>query len=76
MVLSWILCKDRLPEDIPEKESFGVDYEVKYIDTNGQINQMETEWLWTREWNCIYPVVAWRPIKKIIPFSKKKKEET
>lgn len=70
---SWILCKDRLPDDIPDDESFGVDYEVKYIDTDGKIKKMETEWLWSREWNSKCPVIAWRPINKIIPFPIKNK---
>lgn len=71
----WILCKDRLPEDIPENESFGVEYEVKFVDRSGNIHITETEWLWEKEWNSCCPVIAWRPIIKVIPFPVKSEEK-
>lgn len=64
----WILCRDKLPEDIPEDEPFGVEYEVKYIDKDNKIKTTITEWLWEKEWNCVCPVIAWRPYNKIIKF--------
>ena len=49
------------PPDIPEDENFGVDYQVKCFNPeSGAVETFETEWLWEKEWNCIYPIIAWR----------------
>lgn len=64
----WNRFPDVVPPEIPESEDFGVDYEVKYRLPNGQIETTTTEWLWEKEWNCIYPVVAWREENKIVEF--------
>ena len=65
----WNRFPDVVPPEISESEDFGVDYEVKYRLPNGQIETTITEWLWEKEWNCIYPVVAWREENKIVEFS-------
>lgn len=64
----WNRFPDVVPPNIPESEDFGVDYEVKYRLPNGQIETTITEWLWEKEWNCIYPVIAWREENKIVEF--------
>lgn len=64
----WFKCEDRLPPDIPEDESFGVEYEIKYKLPNGKIEKTVTEWLYDKTWNCCYPVIAWRDYNKIIAF--------
>ena len=64
----WNRFPDVVPPEISESEDFGVDYEVKYRLPNGQIETTITEWLWEKEWNCIYPVVAWREESKIVEF--------
>ena len=57
--------------NIPEAEDFGVEYEVKYRLPNGKIETIETEWLWDKTWNIIYPVIAWRNYNQIIEFRKR-----
>lgn len=64
----WNRFPDVMPPNIPGTEDFGVDYEVQYRLPNGQIETTVTEWLWEKEWNCIYPVVAWREENKIVEF--------
>ena len=53
----WHLYPNETPPDIPEDEDFGVEYEVRYRLPNGKVKTMITEWLWERQWNCIYPVI-------------------
>ena len=45
-------------------------YEVRYRLPNGKVEAMITEWLWERQWNCIYPVIQWRNYNPIIKFPK------
>lgn len=65
----WNKFPDIMPPEIPETEDFGVNYEVKYKSPNGKIETTVTEWLWEKEWNCVYPVIAWREYSPIIPFN-------
>ena len=67
----WNKFPETSPPDIPETENFGVEYEVKYRLPNGKIEIIETEWLWDKTWNIIYPVIAWRNYNQIIEFRKK-----
>ena len=67
----WNKYPNITPPDIPETEDFGVEYEVKYKLPNGCVKSTITEWLWENQCNCIYPVIAWRECKTIIPFSPK-----
>lgn len=67
----WNKYPNITPPDIPETEDFGVEYEVKYKLPNGCVKSTITEWLWEKQWNCRYPVIAWRECKTIIPFSSK-----
>ena len=67
----WNNFPETSPPDIPETEDFGVEYEVKYRLPNGKIEIIETEWLWDKTWNIIYPVIAWRNYNQIIEFRKK-----
>ena len=69
---TWNIYPDIKPADIPETEDFGIEYEVKYKTPNGEIKTMITEWLWKREWNCIYPVIAWKQHNSIISFAEYK----
>ena len=64
----WHLYPNEIPPDIPEYEDFGVEYEVRYRLPNGKIKTTITEWLWERQWNCIYPVIQWRSYNPIIKF--------
>lgn len=66
--MEWIKCTEQLPEDIPENESFGVEYEILYLDDTKTKCTAVTEWLWDRTWNWEYPVIAWREINIVIPF--------
>ena len=68
----WHLYPNEIPPDIPEDEDFGVEYEVRYRLPNGKIKTMITEWLWEKQWNCIYPVIQWRSYNPIIKFQKQK----
>ena len=52
----WNNFPETSPPDITETEDFGVEYEVKYRLPNGKIETIETEWLWDKTWNIIYPV--------------------
>lgn len=67
----WNKYPDVTPPDIPDDEDFGIEYEVKYRLPNGKIEITETEWLWEKKWNLIYPVVAWRECQLVIPFFNK-----
>lgn len=67
----WYKYPDITPPDNPDSEDFGVDYEVKCRLPNGKIEITTAEWLWTNEWNIIYPVIAWKEYKQIIPFRHK-----
>ncbi len=67
----WNNFPEISPPDIPETEDFGVEYEVKYRLPNGKIETIETEWLWDKTWNIIYPVIAWRNYNQIIEFRKR-----
>ena len=66
----WHLYPNETPPDIPKDEDFGVEYEVRYRLPNGKVKTMITEWLWERQWNCIYPVIQWRNYNPIIKFPK------
>ena len=66
----WHLYPNETPPDIPEDEDFGVEYEVRYRLPNGKVKTMITEWLWERQWNCIYPVIQWRNYNPIIKLPK------
>lgn len=65
----WNKFPDVMPPDNPNTENFGVEYEVKYILPNRKIENTITEWLWTNEWNLIYPVIEWKEYRKILPFN-------
>ena len=54
----WHLYPNETPPDIPKDEDFGVEYEVRYRLPNGKVKTMITEWLWERQWNCIYLVIS------------------
>lgn len=69
--MKWIRCVDRLPEDIPKDEDFGINYEIMYLDENNKKRIGETEWLWDRTWNWRYPVIAWRELNTVTPFPSK-----
>ena len=71
MIICGIYTPKEIPPDIPDNEDFGIEYRVKIILPNGQTFITETEWLWEKEWNCIYNVIAWQKINKIIPFKNK-----
>lgn len=69
--MKWNNYPALTPPDVPQNETFGMDYEVKFRLPNGATNTTITEWLYEKQWNCIYPVIAWRKYNAVIPFQKK-----
>lgn len=67
----WHKYPEEIPPDIPPNENFGIDYEIRYRLPDGKIETCVTEWLWEREWNCIFPVTQWREYNPIIGFVKR-----
>lgn len=72
--MKWIKCTDRLPPDCPVEDEFETEYEIKYLQTDGLVGIDVTEWREERSWNCMYPVIAWREYRVIIPFDRDYKE--
>jgi len=60
----WILCNEKLPDDIPPDNNFGVDYWITYLDEYNNPAVGVYEWLWNRKWNIIHKVIAWQPLPK------------
>lgn len=69
----WHLYPNEVPPDIPKNEDFGIEYEIRYRLPNGKIETMITEWLWEKQWNCIYPVIQWKEYNPIVKFQSKTK---
>lgn len=67
----WHSYPKEMPPAIPENENFGIEYEIQYKLPNGKIKTDITEWLWEKEWNCIYPVIKWKEYNPIIKFPTK-----
>lgn len=69
--MMWINCKTQLPPPIPDEDDFGIEYEIEYRLPNGKTEKTITEWLYDNTWNCIYPVIRWKEVQKVIPFKRK-----